>query len=182
MWIFVNFPFICAHLHLQASLHIEKEVQKGMIQSSPKTPYWTACRRAQHFVSVHPQAPSPVTMTFCPSCKTTEAIWELSCLPPSECRIKDNFFTAPRQRSLNPQRSDWTRAGQNISLCSHSTQPVSSDGWKKLTPSKTTALGPKRFFFKFWDQTKIHNQCHSGLKSCAMVNMVDERAFGPYFT
>lgn len=133
-------PSITAHKKRNYS------VQKGAVQSSPKIPYWTMCKRTQHFVSVHPQAPFPVTVTFCPSCKTAEAIWDLSCLLPLEFSIKDNFCTALRQTSLNPQRIDCTRAGQNASLCLHRTQPVSTGVQKKLTPSKTSALGPKCVF------------------------------------
>lgn len=144
-----EFPIhTCAHLHLQALLHIKKELfcseRSGPEQSQDTLLNYT--KRTQHFVSVHPQAPFPVTVTFCPSCKTAEAIWDLSCLLPLEFSIKDNFGTALRQTSLNPQRTDCTRAGQNASLCLHRTQPVSTGVQKKLTPSKTSALGPKCVF------------------------------------
>lgn len=172
-----------AHLHLQASLHIKKQSSERNDPEQPQDTLLNCMEESTaHLVSVHPQAPFPVTMTFCPSCTTTKAIWDLSCLPPSEFSIKDNFFPPPRHRSLNPQRSDCARAGQNISLCPHRTQPVSTGVQKKLTPSKTSALGPKCFFSDFEIRQDLHNWCHSGIKSCVLVNMVNEPTLGSYFT
>lgn len=125
---------------------------------------------------VHQQAPFSVPVPFCPLCKTTETVWDLSCLLPSEFSIKDNSFAAPRQKSLNPKRTDCSGTSQKASPCHHRAQPVSTSVTVNLTLSKTSALGPKvlALFQILRSDMNLHNRCLSGIMSCVTVNMVNE--------
>lgn len=151
----MNFLHTLPHLHIQASLHIEKELCCSET-SGPEKSQDTSQR-----ISCGCPSTSSI-FSHCailPSIKASENIWDLCCLLPSEFNIKENFFDASRKESLNPQKTHCS----GMEPCHHRTQPVDPGAQVKLSPSKTSLLGARVLvlFQILRSDINLHNRCLS---------------------